>query len=252
LGKALEKNNLSLHYQPIVNIKTKEIIGFEALIRWPNSPLGNVTPDNFIPEAEESNLINELGFWVIEHVCQQLSEWKTQGFKELYVTINLSPAQVKKDGFEDELLNIIKKHNIGLKYVEFELSKTENSSANDISVERYTEIAKMLNIRVSLKEIGEKYFSIRKHLNSLHLNSLKIDSEYFLDAEKMKNEISVFKSIVALSNFLSVKTVAEKVESEEQVEFLTKIGCAYAQGFYFFHPMESNEISKLLKKSIKK
>jgi EAL domain-containing protein (putative c-di-GMP-specific phosphodiesterase class I) len=251
LGKALEKNNLSLHYQPIVNIKTKEIIGFEALIRWPNSPSGNVTPDSFIPEAEESNLINELGFWIIDHACQQLGEWKALGFKDLYVTINLSPAQVKKDGFEDKFLSIIKNNNTGVKNIEFELSKTEHSNVHDISAERYTEIAKMFNIRVSLKELGEKYFSIRKHLNSLHLNSLKIDSEYFSTAEKMKNEVSVFRSIVALANFLSVKTIGEKVESKEQAEFLSEIGCNYGQGFYFYHPMESLEINKILKESLK-
>ena len=247
LQKALKNNELELHYQPIINMKKNNIVGVEAFLRW-ITPVGIIPPANFIPEAEKTNLINNLGIWAIDTACSQLSKWIKLGFNDLYVTVNISPSQLKIKDFEGTFSAILQKHNINYKQIEFEISQPPTSEPLDIPAEQYTEFARYLNSRVSIAELGTKYTSIKQNLSSLRLHSLKIDGNYIEDIRKAKKELATFNSVIALANFLSVPTVAEKVENKKQVNFLLKIGCSLAQGFYFYHPMPADQITDILLK----
>jgi EAL domain-containing protein (putative c-di-GMP-specific phosphodiesterase class I) len=247
LQKALKNHELILHYQPIVNMKQNKIVGLEAFLRW-ITPVGTIPPANFIPEAEKSDLIHSLGEWAIDSACSQLSEWIKLGFNKLYVTVNISPSQIEKEGFENTYSEILQKHSIDYQQVEFEISQPPSSIPANISLEQYTDFAKLFNSRVSIAELGTKYASLKQQLSSLRLHSLKIDGDYIEDIRKAKKELSAFNSIIALANFLSVPTVAEKVENKKQMNFLLKIGCSLAQGFYFYHPMPAEDVTALLLK----
>ena len=247
LSKALKNNELTLHYQPIVNIKEKKIVGLEAFLRW-ITPVGSIPPANFIQKAEEADLIHSLGAWAIDSACAQLSEWIKSGFNNLYVTVNLSPTQLKKEGFNEEFSEILKKHNIDYQQIEFEISQPASSKPKNISLEKYTDLAKLFNSRVSIAEIGTKYSAIKQQLSNLRLHSLKIDGHYIENIKKAKKDLAAFDSVIAFANFLSIPTVAEKVENKRQVNFLTKIGCSLAQGYYFYHPLPAENITELLLK----
>ena len=250
LGKALKDHELILHYQPIINIQSNKIVGMEAFLRW-LTPVGTIPPSQFLPNAEKDNLIHDVGLWAINEACSQLNKWHNSGFKDLYLTLNISPSQLTNDDFESSFFDILTNNNIEYKHVELEISQPESVPKIKIPDAKYTDFIKIFNSRISIEELGSQYSSLQQQFSKFSLHSIKIDNDYLFDINKASKELDTYKSIIAFANFLSVPTVAEKIETEEQVSFLSQIGCTYAQGYYFTRPVSADEATALLQKKNK-
>jgi EAL domain-containing protein (putative c-di-GMP-specific phosphodiesterase class I) len=248
--KAIEQDEFILNYQPVVELNTSLITGFEALLRWPKSPDGNSLPGSFIPNINDQNIIQELGGWVVDTACRQLVDWQNKGYKDLYVIINISPEQIKMKGFKETFVGIVKKYNLDTKKIIPELSKiTSSSDKTGLSSECYEDFLEFFNSRISLEEITSEYKMLQSKIGKMNIHSLIIDNVYLKNVKDTETALEQFKQIIAFANTASIKTVAEKIETEEQAEFVKKIGCSFAQGFYFYKPMSGEEATELLHKS---
>jgi diguanylate cyclase (GGDEF)-like protein len=243
LHYALERNELSLHYQPQLNLKNGEITGVEALLRWQHPKLGMVSPVKFIPLAEETRMILPIGEWVVRTACAQVTEWHRQGHK-ISVAINLSPLQVEEEGLLELVEAIVHETGMDPGYLEFEL--TEN-----ILVQRPEVVYKIFRqlrargTRLAIDDFGTGYSSLN-YLSRLPIDKLKIDKSFIPDIANDSNDRSIVEAIVSLAHSLRLKAVAEGVECEDQAEFLRRLNCDEAQGYLYSKPLPPGEITALL------
>ncbi|MCP4596589.1 ammonium transporter [Neptuniibacter sp.] len=247
IKKALQLDQFHLVFQPKVLRTHDEIIALEALIRWQHPEKGMIPPSEFIPIAEESNLIVQLGEKVISHSLRQLSEWKKQGIDLVPVSVNISGKHL----ISDELLPFIKQqlslHSIPGHLLEIEI--TEGVLIQDI--ERCIEVLeqlKRLKINISIDDFGTGYSSLN-YLKRLPLDILKIDQSFVDECASKEEDGEICATIISLAQSLNLDTVAEGVETEAQLETLLKMGCEVFQGYYFYRPLQAREISDLLLKS---
>ncbi|WP_050739387.1 bifunctional diguanylate cyclase/phosphodiesterase [Acetobacterium bakii] len=243
LRSALEKNELSLNYQPQVITETGEIIGMEALLRWHNPELGNVGPGAFIPVAEKTDLIIPIGNWVLEEAIKQNKKWQDTTHKNLVVGVNISPIQFKKTNMAEIILQLLMKYSLPGEFLEIEI--TENVLVENLDTIR-TELKKIKNlgVKISIDDFGTGYSSL-SYLRKLEFDKLKIDREFIKDYPEKDNGI-IAKIIVNLSEILGLKVIAEGVETKEQFLFLKDIKCGEIQGYYFHKPMTASEFEKLI------
>ncbi len=241
LKLAIERNELELHYQPQYNIETQELIGVEALVRWRHPIKGLIPPGIFIPIAEESNLIIEIGNWILYEACRQNAAWQAQGHKALCMAVNISAKQFAKDDFVETVIAALKKSKLQSEYLELEV--TESVVMHDIQkvIERLHLLQK-LNINIAIDDFGTGYSSLT-YLQDLPLNKLKIDKS-FIDKLEVSDNPAIIKTILTLAESLNLTTIAEGVESKRQVQLLQNLGCLEAQGFYFAKPLLPEEIFK--------
>jgi len=241
---ALENNELYIVYQPIYNLLTKKIIAVEALLRWQHPRFGLISPNIFIPIAEEMGLIMEIGSWVLKTVCFQGERWNKKGVKELKLAVNLSLQQLLQDNFLQSTEEILSETHFPSKSLQLEL--TENS------VITYTQQLKQtmkklheLGLEIAIDDFGTRYSSLTT-LGALPINTLKIDRIFLNDVTiDPKNKIIV-KSLIALGNNLNLNVVAEGVQSEEQLQFLILNGCLQGQGFFLCNPLNIEQMTELL------
>lgn len=246
LMKAIEMKELQLFYQPQIHIKSRKLIGLEALIRWNHSTLGIITPSEFIPIAEDSGLIIEIGEWVLETVCLQLQEWHKADIKIPKIAVNLSPKQFMDANLLKMTKNIIDKTNIDPSLIGLEI--TENISlVQKESVIHIINSLKKQGFKLLIDDFGKGHSNL-SYLQQLPIDSIKIDRAFISDIPQNKNNIALTKAIIAMAHELHITVVAEGVETKEQLEFLDNHHCEYAQGFYLSRALPSNEIVKLLLK----
>lgn len=228
---------LSLVYQPKTD-QNGTLIGAEALLRWQHQTLGFVSPAEFIPIAELSDLIIDVGDWVIEHVCIQLSKWQKDNFN-CKVAINMSPVQLLKTDFVDFLFSQLENYQISPNLIELEI--TESGLLNDIN--NAVQVLKKIQakgITIALDDFGTGYSSL-SYLRELPLNVLKIDKS-FVDKINDESSAELIKTIIGIAHHLSIDIIAEGTESIEQVELLIKMGCEGFQGYYFSRPLPASEL----------
>jgi EAL domain-containing protein (putative c-di-GMP-specific phosphodiesterase class I) len=228
---------LRLVYQPKTN-KNGEMIGVEALLRWLHPSLGEVSPIEFIPIAERSGLIKDLGDWVVAKACQQISTWKQQRF-ECKVAINIASAQLLKSDFIEVLTTQMIKHNVEPTLIELEI--TESGLLND--VEKAASVLRELRsmgVSVALDDFGTGYSSL-SYLSELPLDVLKIDKS-FIDKISDESSAELIRTIIAIGQQLNLNIIAEGTEYSEQVSQLSKMGCHHFQGYYFSKPIEASDI----------
>ena len=247
LHKALEEKNFYLVYQPQYHLITNKVRGFEALLRWKDSILGQVSPNDFISIAEKSGLIIPIGEWVIKEACRQLHQWQSDGIiqNDLKLSINISPYQLIKEHFVKKFSAILNETNINPNCIELEITETAlmtqlkgaESVLNDL---------KQLGITLSIDEFGTGYSSLTR-IKELPINTLKIDKSFIDHVTKNKNASIIVKSIIALAKALELAVVAEGAENKKQIEYLLEMGCEFVQGFYFSKPLDKNEVSELLR-----
>ncbi|MBF7073377.1 EAL domain-containing protein [Glaciecola sp. MH2013] len=244
LRNELEAKNsdaMFLVYQPKVNLKG-QMIGAEALSRWTHPELGVIPPLEFIPIAEACGLIDQLGFWCIEEVCQQLASWRTDGFSpQGRVGINVSAQQFDSGDFVAELLAITEKYNIAPSQLDLELTESSLMKNIDSSIKTITELREH-QFSISLDDFGTGYSSL-SYLKDLPLDYLKIDRSFVIDAEN-GTSLYLLQSILSIGKNMQLKTVAEGVEEYQQVELLNTLGCDYFQGYYFSRPLEAKAFSE--------
>lgn len=243
LTKALAANEIDVHFQPKVNLKTREIIGFEALARWTSPELGQVAPIHFIPVAENTGKIIELEIGVLTKVIKWLEERKNSKKKMYQVAINISVDHFFNASFVAMLNGLVEKFDVKSKYIRLEITE----SIGLVDFERGKVIFKELNkagFEVSIDDFGVGFSSL-SYLPQLQVNELKIDRSFINSLDK-KETRAVVMTIIQLANYLNLSTVAEGIEEEHQIETLLSFGCKIGQGFYFYKPMPMHEIDQLL------
>ena len=232
---AIEKNEFFLAFQPQYQLKTKEVIGVEALIRWNSQKFGMVSPTVFIPIAEESGLIIPIGEWVFKEACKRYVSWKEQGITIETIAINLSSIQFQQENFADSLCSIIQDIGIDAHHIELEITERylfECTQHNMSLLERLHQIG----FKLSIDDFGTGYSSM-SYLKILPLDTLKIDKSFIDDIPKDASDIAITQAILALAKSLNLHVVAEGIENPEQEAFLTKNGCDIGQGYLFAKPM---------------
>lgn len=244
LFSSISNNELSVYYQPIFNILEKNIVGAEALLRWSSPILGNVPPDKFIPVAEKTGQIFSIGEWVIKEVCRQIGLWKQKGYRLMPISINVSVKQLEQVEFAETVINILKAENIKAKSIELEI--TESVSSGDI-VKIVKNIKKLKNygIKISMDDFGTGFSSLGQ-LDIFELDKLKIDKVFINDLANGVKGHNMVKSIIAMAKSLNLLTVAEGIETHDQLFQLKGLGCQLGQGFLLSEPLDVNKIEILL------
>ncbi len=248
LGKAIENNELFIEYQPQINLEhslehspeNNQMIGLEALLRWQHPEHGRIPPDVFIPVAEESGLIVPIGKWVLEQVCKQAKQWLDKGYPALRFAVNISSIQFERDDFIGQVEEVISHSGIPPSLLELEL--TESVVMQDVEqvIDRLHKLQKM-GVDIAIDDFGTGYSSLR-YLQQLPLNALKIDRSFITTAIEAPADQALIETIISLAQRFGLRTVAEGVEHQAQLEYLQRVGCNQAQGFYFARPMPFSEI----------
>ena len=244
LRLALDNNELVLHYQPIVD-EQKNILGFEALIRWIHPKHGPISPGTFIPLAEQTGLILPIGEWVLKTACAQLAEWGDDSQHEaLTVAINVSARQLNQGDFVDTIKRVISQ--TGARADRLRLELTESMLQDDVgSAIVKMDALRLLGVRFSLDDFGTGYSSL-SYLKRLPLDVLKIDKSFVDDIFADPSDAAIVRTIIALARSLGIDVVAEGVETAEQLEWLLDHGCVLFQGYLFSPPVHKDQASKML------
>lgn len=229
LRKAIEKKELSVFYQPQINMRTSEITSFEALLRWNHTKLGFISPADFIPAAEDTGLIISIGEWVLEEVCRQIRDWNLKGY-QTRVAVNLSPKQFQQHNIVETIQNCMNKYQIEAKSLEIEITEGTIQDTKEIN-ERLKEM-KNLGLSISVDDFGTGYSSL-SYLKQFPLNTLKIDRSFISELMTDRKDAAITRTIIQLGHSLGLEVIAEGVETKEQAELLMSIQCEKAQGFYF-------------------
>ena len=239
LRRALDKDQLKLFYQPLINLKSGDVAGFEALARWTHEDRGEVSPNEFIPVAEESGLILQLGRWAMNKAAQTLAEWdKDAGEKlPLYVGVNLSAIQVARDDIAAVVESALKSS--GLTGDRLTLELTESSIVQDPArATRVFEALKALDATVAMDDFGTGYSSLA-YLQRLPIDVLKIDKSFVSGMMVDPDAVAIVRAVLSLADALGMSTTAEGIETVELATTLATLGCASGQGFYFAKPLEA-------------
>jgi len=236
LRNALQRDQLHLAFQPVVDLGTLRVAGFEALLRWEHPDFGSIGPDEFIPIAEETGLIVSIGAWVLEHSLEQLAEWLTDSRlpSDLWMAINLSARQLGQRSLVDLFDDLI--HRTGVSAASVHLEITESVFVDRVinAVETITDLYQ-LGARISMDDFGTGYSSL-SYLNHLPINTLKIDRS-FVQVLGEGADTSIVRAIKALSDSLDLDVVAEGIETQEQLEIIRELGCKFGQGFFWSRPL---------------
>ena len=244
LYRALENHELFILYQPQIKVDTKEIIGFEALLRWNNAEYGMVSPDIFIPLAETTGMIIPIGLWVFKTVCEQYKQCRESFNKDYRVSINLSLEQLKDSNFIKQISKILDDTNTAAENIQIEITESIAFNQESYVLQRIQEI-KNLGITISIDDFGTGHSSLSR-LRTFPIDLIKIDMEFVQGILKNSHkEKEIVKSIIQLAKNLGIGVLAEGVETEEQYTFLRDEMCDEIQGFYFYKPMLPDEIKDI-------
>ncbi len=245
LHQALENKEFRLVYQPQVHCSDNLVVGAEALIRWENPSRGLVPPVDFIPLAENIGLINSIGEWVIEEAVRQLAQWQQTSLKDLRVSINIAATQFLLDDFTDQVLGALQRHRVNPCLLELEI--TESIVMNDVAlVVQRLQVLREAGVRVAIDDFGTGYSSL-SYLQDLPLDVLKIDRSFVMRLVGETGEQSLVKTIQLLASGLGLETVAEGVESIEQKESVTQLGCDFIQGYLHSRPVSPDQIPAVVR-----
>lgn len=246
LRQAIKNEELVLHYQPQVDLKTGIITGVEALIRWQHPENGLVYPGMFIRIAEDSGLIVPMGEWIIRTACEQAKAWQEEGYAPIIMAINLSPRQFKEAGFANNVIRIIHETGIDAKYIELELTESILVD-NSTSVSKALDEFKNASISLSLDDFGTGYSSL-SYLKLFPIDKLKIDQSFIRDMLLNKSDASLVRAIISMAKALGLKTIAEGVETKEQLKFLHEENCGEIQGYFISKPVPAEMICEFMQK----
>ena len=244
LRRALEREQLCLHYQPQVDANTGKILGVEALLRWQHPKLGVVSPAEFIPIAESSGLILPIGQWVMATAAQQLKAWRDKGLLHLTMSVNLSARQFHQPQLPDLVRQVLEQANIPAQVLELEL--TESAAMSEVmAVEQTVAELQKLGVRLSIDDFGTGYASLTQ-LKRLPTYKLKIDQSFVRDMDNGDADKAMVNAIVRMAQAMGLRITAEGVETQEQLKFLQALGCDEAQGYYFSRPRLPHELEPFL------
>ena len=242
LHRALERNELVVHYQPQVDSRKGTLIGAEALARWIHPTRGMVPPGLFIPVAEDIGLINEIGAWILREACAQKQRWERDGFPGFPVGVNVSFRQLKTGTFTELVVQVLGETGLEPSHLNIEI--TENMIMDDLAAARDTlTVLSDLGVRVSIDDFGTGYSSLSV-LGKFPAHVLKIDRAFVRDITTDSVQAAVARTVIAIASELGLETLAEGVETREQMEFLAELGCENVQGFLLGRPVDAEEFER--------
>jgi diguanylate cyclase (GGDEF)-like protein len=244
LRKALTNQEFLLYYQPQVDMSLGKVIGFEALIRWNNPEFGIVSPLKFIPIAEDTGLIIEIGEWVIEEASRQIAQWRNEGLNPGYIAVNISAKQLIHGNLEKVVPAILEKHGCLHEWIELELTESIIMNNPDYSKNILVQLSEM-GFKLAIDDFGTGYSSLA-YLKNLPMNKLKIDKSFVDNLPEDQADGEIVKSIIHLCKGLNLNIVAEGIETDKQGKFLLKEGCLIAQGYHYYKPLPSLEAKETL------
>lgn len=244
LRTAIENNEIFMVFQPKISINGEKVNGFEALVRWVNSELGFISPAEFIPIAESSGLIIDLGKYIIEESFRKCSELCCSNKSNFHIAINISDIQLREEGFISFVSEMLEKYNISPEYIEFEITEGVIMQSVVKNIELLIEL-KRLGVSIALDDFGTGYSSL-SYLKRLPIDVLKIDKSFVDGIGVDEKSEYIAESIIKLSHSLNLKVVAEGVETKEQLGYLNKMKCDIAQGYYFSKPEKFEVIKEMI------
>ncbi|WEJ61832.1 putative bifunctional diguanylate cyclase/phosphodiesterase [Thiomicrorhabdus lithotrophica] len=245
LLNAIEQNEFCLYYQPQICGKEHKIIGLEALIRWQHPEKGLISPDFFIPIAEESGLIIPISQWVLHEAIKTIANFKEFGFSNITMAINISQQQFKSESFHDEIARTLKTFNIPGRFLELEITESQAMENAEQTIEILHGLKK-LNVSIALDDFGTGYSSLA-YLKRLPIDIVKVDRSFIQDIEHDSNDAEISSAAISLSHNLGLKVIAEGVETETQLAFLKSHNCDVMQGYFFSRPLPENELLAWMK-----
>jgi diguanylate cyclase (GGDEF)-like protein/PAS domain S-box-containing protein len=245
LHDAIANGELALHYQPQVHVASGRISRFEALLRWQNTDLGFVPPNEFIPVAEQSGLINPIGDWVLEEAMRQQREWLDAGFDVSAMAVNLSGVQLRQPGILGRIKALLGRYELQNHQLEIELTESTLVDSHDRSLEVLRKI-KRSGIQVAMDDFGTGYSSLA-YLKEIPLSCLKIDRSFIMGIGEDRNSEKLVASIISMAHELDLEVVAEGIETQHQADFLTALGCEYLQGYHIGRPAPAEDAANYLR-----
>ncbi len=249
LKRSIKNNDLYVVYQPQVNLE-RDIIGAETLLRWNHPTRGFISPGEFIPVAEETGLIRNIGYWVLKTTCQQIKKWEDSQLlhNEQTISVNFSPKEFSAPDFVDQVIRTLESTGADPSFLTIEL--TEGSLIYSVK-ETIKKIQSLrdIGIKFSIDDFGTGYSSL-SYLQKLPLNTLKIDRSFIADIGKGDNNSPIVETIIMMAKNLDLQVIAEGVETEEEISYLSSKGCTNFQGFYFSKPIKETTFCKLLQKKV--
>jgi len=244
IHKALDNDEFHLMYQPQINLKTGEIVGVEALLRWDHPEHGMITPAEFVPFAEETGMIVEIGHWVLRNACAELRRWRDAGLPEIRMSINMSARQLAEKAIVKHISNILKDYGIPGHCLEIEITENTIMSDMDSVIQKLKALSKK-GVFIAIDDFGTGYSSL-SYLHKLPIHTLKIDRAFIKEVNMQHSGNSIINTIVAMARGLNLNVIAEGVETQQQLEYLQEIECSEAQGFLFGKPLPADVITQLL------
>jgi len=246
LWKAVVRNELVLYYQPKVELKSGRVIGMEALLRWNHPTRGMIPPEKFVPAAEASSLITEIGSWVIHEACANNKEWQDANLRALPIAVNISARQLHDNDLVETIRTALQTTNLRPEHLEIELTESAVMMHPDDAINTMARLRGM-DVRIALDDFGTGYSSL-SHLKRLPVTGLKIDQSFVRDLAFDPDDAAIVRAIVAVAHELMLGVTAEGVENAEQAAFLRTHGCNEAQGYYFARPVPASEMRALLER----
>ncbi|MEM7759488.1 MAG: EAL domain-containing protein [Cyanobacteria bacterium P01_A01_bin.40] len=248
LHHALERNELELYYQPKVDLVSNLVVGAEALVRWNHPNLGRITPDKFIPVAEENGLIKPIGEWILEDACRRMQRWHLEGLDNLKISVNLSGAQFKQSDLFHKITQILFKTSLEAQYLELELTETILVENIKVNVQKLN-LLKKLGVQIALDDFGTGYASLG-YLQQFPFNILKLDSCFVRNIDDNQVSAVIVQNTIAMAHQLGLQVVAEGVQTEAELNFLKSVQCDTGQGFLWSRPLEAGEFQRLVMKEM--
>jgi diguanylate cyclase (GGDEF)-like protein/PAS domain S-box-containing protein len=248
LRHALDNQELRVYYQPLICLRSQEMIGVEALVRWQHPQRGLVAPGEFIPVAEESGLIGAIDAWVLEQSCRQMVTWKNAGYALKFVAVNISSRLFSRGKLDQRVAEVLR--NTGLAPAHLELEVTESAVMdNPDTALALLERLRALGIRLAIDDFGTGYSSLAR-LKRLPVHKLKLDQSFVGGLPHDQDDVAITRAVIALAHNMGLKVLAEGIELPEQVELLQQLGCDHGQGYYFGRPQSAEQLTIALPRDL--
>ncbi|NMC29491.1 MAG: bifunctional diguanylate cyclase/phosphodiesterase [Pelolinea sp.] len=247
MRSAVENDEFTLHYQPIYSLDDSELTGFEALIRWNHPQLGLLMPVDFLPIAESTGFILELGDWVLSEACEQMKEWQERlpFYKDLSINVNISGKQFAQVDFLEKIRDVLHKTGLRSSNLKLEITETVLIQNQELAMEIFDELQKM-DIELQIDDFGTGYSSIG-YLQRFPVGTIKIDQSFIRDIEENHKDSQIVQTMIRMANDLGIKIIAEGIETDTQLKVLRSMECGYGQGFYLSYPMAPQKVETLLR-----
>jgi diguanylate cyclase (GGDEF)-like protein/PAS domain S-box-containing protein len=246
LRRAIDNEELDIHYQMIVSLQTGKIVGFEALVRWNHPIRGQLPPNLFIPIAEESGLIISIDRWVMKEACLQIKKWQLESpsFKDLAISVNLSGNHFNESDLIEFVQQTLEETELSPDSLKLEITESTLLEKDDTTTNTLAKLQD-LGVQIQIDDFGTGYSSL-SYISNFPIDALKIDNSFVRSMMEDSNNLQIIKAIISLSNRLGVGVIAEGVESQNQLNQLKDLGCEYGQGFYVAIPMNGKDVSTML------